>query len=52
LAHHFGAVSASAISKRLRQAASRRHEDPQWDRLLGGLERDLRAAVQKSKVKT
>ena len=52
LAHHFGAVSVSAISKLVRQAAMRRQEDRQWDKLLGSLERNLRSAVPKSKVKT
>ena len=47
LAHRFGAVSASAISKLLRQAALRRHEDRQWDQLLGRLERQFRPAVPK-----
>ena len=47
LAAHFGPVSASAISKLLRQAARRRHEDRDWNRLLSSLERDVRPAVQK-----
>ena len=47
LAQHFGPVSASAISKLLRQAARRRQQDRRWDRLLSSLERNLRPAVQK-----
>jgi hypothetical protein len=47
LAHHFGAVSASAISKLLRQAALRRHDDRQWDQLLGRLERNFRSTGAK-----
>ena len=46
LAHDFGAVSASAISKLLHKAALRRHEDRRWDQLLGELERNLGSAVQ------
>jgi hypothetical protein len=52
LAHDFGEVSASAISKLLRQAALRRHEDGKWERLVGKLEHSLRSTVPKSKVKT
>ena len=52
LAQHFGPVSASAISKTLRQAAIRRQEDRQWDRLLCTLERKLRSAARKSLAQT
>ena len=44
LAHHFGAVSVSAISKLVRQAALRRQEDRQWDKLLGRLDRPTDSA--------
>ena len=54
LAHHFGEVSASAISKLVRQAATRRHRDgkDQWKRLVSKLEQSLRSAIPKFKVKT
>jgi hypothetical protein len=47
LAHHFGQVSVSAVSKRLRQATQRRDEDPAWDRRLRALERTLRPPGKK-----
>ena len=52
LAQHFGPVSASALSKTLRQAALRRQEDRRWDRLLNTLESKLRSAARESLVKT
>jgi hypothetical protein len=52
LAHDLGDVSAPAISKLLRQAALRRHEDGKWERVVGKLDHSLRSAVPKSKVKT
>ena len=52
LAHQFGQVSVSAVSKLLRQAAQLRHEDRGWDRRLRALERNLRPPGEKSKVKT
>ena len=54
LAHHFGEVSASAISKLVRQAVTRRHGDgkDQWKRLVSKLEQSLRSAIPKFKVKT
>jgi hypothetical protein len=51
LAHDFGEVSASAISRLVRRAALRRLEDRKWERLLSTLEQSLRSAPQ-SKVKT
>ncbi len=47
LAHHFVAVSASAISKLLRQGALRREKDRQWDQLIGNLERHFRPGAPK-----
>ena len=47
LACHFGGVSASAISKLVRQATLRRREDGQWNRPLDSLERKLRSTVPK-----
>jgi REP-associated tyrosine transposase len=52
LAHQFGQVSVSAVSKLLRQAARRRDEDPGWNRRLRALERALRPSDENSKVKT
>jgi chromosomal replication initiation ATPase DnaA len=52
LAHQFGQVSVSAVSKLLRQASRRRDQDPGWNRQLRALERALRRSDAKSKVKT